>query len=59
MAPVNPTTTASSLLDELAELARDDRNDLAVRLLQINALHDAGEITDEDFARRRAGIYAR
>jgi hypothetical protein len=54
MAPVN---THHDLLDEVAAFTRDDRNDLAIRLLEINALRVEGEITDEEYAERRAGLY--
>jgi hypothetical protein len=54
MAPVN---THGELLDELAAFARDDRNDLAIRLLQYNALRAEGEITDDEYDERRAGLY--
>jgi hypothetical protein len=48
----------SSLLEELVAFTRDERNDLAIRLLELNALHVEGEITDEEFADRRAELYA-
>jgi hypothetical protein len=57
MPPVN--TQTPTLLDELAALTHADRNDLAIKLVEINALHDGGEITDEEYAERRAGLYAR
>jgi hypothetical protein len=47
----------SSLLDELVAFTRDERNDLAIRLLELNALHVEGEITDDEFAERRAELY--
>ena len=49
--------TTKSLLDELAAFTRAERHDLAVRLVQINALRAEGEIDDEEFAARRAELY--
>jgi hypothetical protein len=51
------TESTETLLDELIAFTRDERNDLAVRLLELNALHVEGEITDEEFAERRAELY--
>jgi hypothetical protein len=56
MASVN-THMTGSLLDEIVAFTRDQRNDLASRLLQINALRVEGEITDEEFSERRAQLY--
>jgi hypothetical protein len=56
MASVN--TNTATLLDELVALTRAERNDLAIRLLEINALRVEGEITEEDFTARRAKLYA-
>jgi hypothetical protein len=39
-------------------LSEQKRDDLAMRLLQINALLAVGEITDEEFTARRAAIFA-
>lgn len=70
MAPVNTDETTleheavaepateTTLLDELVAFTRDERNDLAIRLLELNALHVEGEISDEEFAERRAELYA-
>jgi hypothetical protein len=68
MAMVNETTIDSrealdasgefTLLEELVAFTRDERNDLAIRLLELNALHVEGEITDDEFAERRAELYA-
>jgi hypothetical protein len=67
MAPVNTDVAtvehdhideSGTLLEELVAFTRDERNDLAIRLLEINALHVEGEITDEEFAERRAELYA-
>jgi Short C-terminal domain len=55
MAPANSQTNA--LLDELVAFTRDDRDDLAMRLLEFNALRAEGEITDEEFDERRAALY--
>ena len=52
------TDAEFTLLDELVAFTRDERNDLAIRLLELNALHVEGEITDEEFAERRAELYA-
>jgi hypothetical protein len=52
------TATTTSLLNELVALTRAERNDLAVRLLEINALRVEGEITEEDFTTRRANLYS-
>jgi hypothetical protein len=49
---------SGSLLDELLALTSEDRTDLAIRLVELNALHTEGEITTEQFAARRAEIYA-
>jgi hypothetical protein len=48
----------STLLEELVAFARHERNDLAIRLLELNALHVEGELTDDEFAERRAELYA-
>jgi hypothetical protein len=59
MPPVNEDPTPlRSLLDELVTLSEQKRDDLAMRLLQINALLAVGEITDEEFTARRAAIFA-
>ena len=52
------TDEANTLLDELVAFARDERNDLAIRLLELNALHVEGDISDEEFAEQRAELYA-
>jgi hypothetical protein len=48
----------NTLLDELVAFTRDERNDLAIRLLELNALHVEGDISDEEFAEQRAELYA-
>jgi hypothetical protein len=52
-----PAHTHHDLIFELAAFTRDDRNDLAIRLLEFSALRAEGEITDEEYAERRAGLY--
>jgi hypothetical protein len=51
------TDTMVTLLDELVAFTREERNDLAIRLLELNALWVEGEITDDAFAERRAELY--
>jgi transcription initiation factor IIE alpha subunit len=55
MAPVNAHT--DKLLYDLVAFAGDERNDLAMRLVEISALRAEGELTDEEYAERRAGLY--
>ena len=57
MAPID-RDPSGSLLDELQALTSEDRADLAIRLVELNALHTEGEITTEQFAARRAELYA-
>jgi hypothetical protein len=57
MAP-NDRDPSDSLLEELLALTSGDRADLAIRLVELNALHTEGEITTEQFAARRAELYA-
>jgi len=58
MAPTAAPTTNDQLLEELLAFARQERNDLAIRLVELHALRAEGEITDEEFAIRRLGLYA-
>ena len=58
MAVTATPTTDASFIEELLAFTHDDRNDLAVRLVELHALRAEREITDEEFADRRRKLYA-
>jgi len=51
-------TNDDALMDEILAFAQQDRNDLAIRLLEINAQRNDGELSDEEFDEARASLYA-
>jgi hypothetical protein len=55
MASSNRSTT---FLDDLTAFTLEDRTDLAIELVEINALWAEGEITEDEFATRRAALRA-
>ena len=58
MAATATPITDASFLEELLAFTRDDRNDLAVRLVELHALRAENEITPEEFTARRHKLYA-
>ena len=60
---VNGSTTAESsedgdaFLDELVQMVRDEQRDLAIALVELNALRAEGSISDAEFADRKAALY--
>jgi hypothetical protein len=51
-------TTPNDFLEDLIAFTQEDRNDLAIRLVELNALRAEGEITEEEFVERRAELRA-
>jgi hypothetical protein len=58
MSLMNSNTTDDALMGEILEFTLRDRHDLAVRLIEINAQRNDGDLTDDEFELAHADLYA-